>query len=318
MPTLAPRAFALTVPGLGPLLQDEARELGLRPGAVEHDGRADVVVLSHPDPRLRTAEDAFELLAVVRPVRAAAATAAAVHRALRVRGQRYRLVVRVRDESLHRRRDLRDALAHLPWATSDERAEELWCLEVDRSRLLVGRRRRELGTRSAGPRAVDRAGALRPAVAAAMVRLTGRPSGRLLDPCCGTGTIVAAASAIGWSAIGGDVDPGAHRAARAGGVERLLHLDARQLPLADGSIAAVVSNLPFGERYEIPGAPVAWYRRVLQEALRVAPKVVVLAPPSQPFRRALGRLPVDLEASHPLVLLGQPGTIWVIRERRRA
>jgi hypothetical protein len=57
---------------------------------------------------------------------------------------------------------------------------------------------------------------------------------------------------------------------------------------------------------------VAWYRRVLTEALRVAPCAVVLAPPSTPFHQALGRLHVDVQERHDIHLLGRRATIWAL------
>jgi tRNA G10 N-methylase Trm11 len=44
-----------------------------------------------------------------------------------------------------------------------------------------------------------------------MVQLAGVPSGVLLDPCCGSGTILREALEVGWEAVGSDLDPSASR-----------------------------------------------------------------------------------------------------------
>jgi tRNA G10 N-methylase Trm11 len=163
-------------------------------------------------------------------------------------------------------------------------------------------------------RAVERPGALRPVVAAAMIRLVDG-DGTTLDPCCGTGTIAVEASAVGRTALAGDLDPLAVAAATANGVAPVLRLDARRLPLPADSVGAVVTNVPFGRRHLVQGDPVAWYRRVLAEALRVAPQAVVLAASTQPFRQALGKLDVDVSGRHRIELLGNRTTIWDIRRR---
>ena len=77
-----------------------------------------------------------------------------------------------------------------------------------------------------------------------------------------------------------------------------------------------MTNLPFGGQYRVQGLPVAWYRRVLAEASRVAPTVIVLAAPSSPYRQALGRLRLDLRVRHDITRLGKPSTIWALERAR--
>ena len=48
----------------------------------------------------------------------------------------------------------------------------------------------------------------------AMVALAGEPKGLLLDPCCGSGTILGEAIEVGWDAQGVDIDPEAVRTAK--------------------------------------------------------------------------------------------------------
>lgn len=141
----------------------------------------------------------------------------------------------------------------------------------------------------------------------------GRP-GVLLDPCCGTGTILTEAAA-GWSATGGDIDEAAVSGAAVNTGAAVVVLDARRLPFSDDAARAVATNLPFGRQHRVQGLPVAWYRRVLAEAGRVAPTLIVLAAASPPYRQALGRLPLELRARHDIVLLGEAATIWSLERR---
>lgn len=323
--------FATTISGLGHLLAAEAEALGLQPRAVGNDGRDDVVAFRRARwstvSRLRIAERIFVHIAnaaigstarsTVGRLSVDEVTAAllAVGEIERQRRRRVRLVVRLRDERRFTRRALREALARRlgPIVTTKEGATiaELWVLQDGPTRLRVGLRVASLGTMGRPPRVVERPGALRPAVPAAMIRLVEEP-GVVLDPCCGTGTIAVEAAAAGRRAVAGDLDAGAVAAAVANGVASATRLDARRLPFASNGLAAVVTNLPFGRQHVVQGAPVAWYRRALTEALRVASQAVVLAAPTQPFRQALGRVNARLTGQYPLELLGNRTTIWVL------
>ena len=118
----------------------------------------------------------------------------------------------------------------------------------------------------------------------------------LLDPCCGSGTVLAEAAAQGWDPVGGDLDPAAIEATRQnlGRTARHFRADVRRLPLAGASVAAVASNLPFGRRYELQGDPERWFAATLGELARVTRpdgSIVLLVPRSPAFERALARQP---------------------------
>jgi putative RNA methylase family UPF0020 len=280
------QSFVSTVPGLGPFVMREARRLGLSPGRITSDGRADLVAFDRPPPRLATAENTFVALRDVSAIR-----------------KPVRLIVRVQDERRFTRRDLRRRyerrLGRL--ATLDERADELWVLQTRSGHIWLGLRQQRAQSR----RVIEMPGALRPAVAAAMLELVMSP-GLIVDPCCGTGTIPLAAT----NAVAGDVDV---HAARANGVRAVVRADARRVPLRDNAAVAVVTNLPFGRQHVVQGSPVAWYRRVLSEALRVAPQAVVLAAATTPFRQALGRLDAELAGRYEITLLGNRTVMWDVR-----
>ena len=332
-----PALAALTVPGLGPVLVDQARALGLRNGRVEFDGRADVVpIFGTPEglSRVRTAEEVLLLVGDLVARRGAVATAAgldarrlrsALARWLRLNKgshDRVRVVVRVRNEGNFRRRDLRDALAARvaaftgwPADQGSEDGAEVWVLECRPGLFRVGLRLPRLGTRADPRRPFELPGAIRPAVAAAMVHLAGQPEGTLVDPCTGSGTILAEAVRAGWQAVGADTSPGALAAAAINATGRLLRSDVRRQPFRSHKVDVVVTNLPFGVRHAIEGLPVAWYRRALAEAMRVADRAIILAPPSPAFKNALGRTRVEVPARYHLRILGRPASVWVLHNR---
>lgn len=337
-----------------------------------HDGRADVVGCEVPPGRVkalldvRTAEDV--LVEFGRTLRAEgdqpawiakrlwkpARVARAVELWRRLAGGRgtptYRIVVRVLQERSFRRTDLRSALAAVVrsgeprWRPADPAALELWVVEYARGKFLAGIRLSTAEMRQHGGRSAERTGALRPAVAAAMVALasegeegeedresrgaqrgggrdgtraqrSGERRGTLLDPCCGSGTIVAEARAVGWTALGRDIDPDAVSIARRNVRSARFEIgDARELPYDDASIDAVVSNLPFGRQYTVDDQQ-GWQRAVLAEVARVTRPGgrVVLLVPSLPG----SLIPAELrrQQRYPLRLLGTKTTIWVLERR---
>lgn len=124
-------------------------------------------------------------------------------------------------------------------------------------------------------RVAERAGALKPPVAAAMLRLAAVAAGQtVLDPCCGTGTILLEAAAVGAVPAGGDLDAQAVQAARAnmraaGAHFRVDQWDARRLSLPDHSIDAVVSNLPWGRQVMVDDVLADLYDEIAYEIERV-------------------------------------------------
>ena len=346
--------FAATLPGLGTVLRDEAAAQDtLEPDdEVGFDGRADLVFFRvrrgarFPLHGLRLAEDVFVTISDARsgpPARVAASlvTRTGLERALSVRAayvrhlspaMTFRVITRVVDEGRFRRTELRSAVeraigAGRPrWRIADPAELEVWAVEYRRARFVSGLRLSDRRLRQHGEgRARERHGALRPVAAAAMVRLAGARAGRLLDPCCGSGTIVREALAAGWDAQGSDADQQAVDVARANVADAVIQrADARDLPHPDGAFDAVVTNLPFGRQFRPDagrargrpaGADTAarrsagWAHGALREAARVTRpggRVVVLLP-SVPDRAA----GLTLSGCYPLRLLGVPARIWV-------
>ncbi len=122
---------------------------------------------------------------------------------------------------------------------------------------------------------VERPGALKPTVAAAMLRLVDvQPGQRLLDPCCGSGTILIEAALMGASVQGGDNDPEAIKATRenmkdAAVQGQIEQWDARVLPLRDGSNKRIVTNLPWGRQTFVNEELGSFYAQVCSEMERI-------------------------------------------------
>jgi 23S rRNA G2445 N2-methylase RlmL len=216
------------------------------------------------------------------------------------------VIARVLSEREFLRTQLRDALQERVarirprWRPEDPAEMELWALETTGG-WLSGLR---LGRREA--RAVERPGALRPSVAAAMVGLAGTGR-RLLDPFCGSGTIVAAATEDGWSAHGSDVDRSALAVARANTRAPLVVADATSPPFADGTFDAVVSNLPFGKQFAFDGS-LEDALGALRALLSAGGCLVVLTARDASISDAFA-----IERRMDVELLGQPATLWKLR-----
>ncbi len=329
---MASRMVALAVPGLSGIVRDELRALdGVSVGSYGNDGRSDVVLFERgPDAAVDGARTIEDLLVEIGRGRRSdgdnprwiAGRIWRRERARRAVGSRidgratFRVIVRVLQERSFKRTALRDSFTELVrrdcprWRVADPAEIELWVLEYRPGSFVAGVRVSDVSMRQHGGREAERRGALRPTVAAAMVRLAGKPRGALLDPCCGSGTILEEAAARDWQARGSDLDAAALRVARRNARAPLVLADARELPVRDGSAGACVTNLPFGRQYEVEGDPAVWLGRVLAEMTRVTrPKgrVVVLTPsvPKATLPNALREV-----RRAPLVLLGTRTTIW--------
>jgi len=303
------RMFASCAPGLGPLLAAQLSALGgVHIAWTGNDGRADLVSFSAQPSTIPAlsksvtiAEDLFIQIGHARrsdgdrpgwlaqrlcrneQLSTATATAGRVS----VQGT-YRVVVRVLSERSFPRTELRRHFEAVvgrlrpSWRHSDPAANELWVCEYRQGLFVAGLRMTSPSYRQRGGRRVERAGALRPGIAAALVWLAGKPNGVLVDPCCGSGSVLAEAAGAGWEAAGFDVDPEAVAVARENlaGTAIVQSADARRLKLRDGSAGAWVSNVPFGIRHSLPADSPSWFRAVLMESARVVRRegmIVVLS-----------------------------------------
>jgi SAM-dependent methyltransferase len=332
--------FAMAIHGMAPLLSAEIAGLdGVSVRDHGFDGRADVVLFDRPhDPgqrlELDLAEDVF--VEVGRTLRADGDDPrwiakriwghSRVQRALatwsaltgeRAKAPGYRVIVRVLQERSFLRTELRREMArtirasHPQWRMKDPAQLEIWVSEYRPGRFVAGLRVSDPRLRQHGGRAAERPGALRPTLAAAMVRQAGSPPGLLLDPCCGSGTLLAEALAAGWDAHGTDIDTAAVAVARRNVPRALVSAgDVRHIDQPEASVDACVSNLPFGQRFEVGGDMTGWLRAALREMARVTRpggRVVLLAPalPRAAVPRALSQA-----HSYRIRLLGTWTRMW--------
>jgi 23S rRNA G2445 N2-methylase RlmL len=300
----APLFLAHVVPGLDELAWEELHERA--PGARQvatwsgFDRRASALLFRsnadvHDLLALRLAEDVFAVIATapdLPPGRAGLRTierlvaegevepALALHRQTGSRRSSarpaYRVVARAAGETGFRRIDAQRACERAltqrfrRWRlVEDDASLEFW-LQVVGDEAVFALRLSSAEMRHRTYRDASLPAALKPTVAHALVRLARVRRGPLLDPMCGTGTVLAEALELGLAVIGGDVDAGALQAARANlrSTSGLVRWDAGRLSLCDGSVAAVACNLPWGRRHRA-GSLDGLYRRVLAEARRV-------------------------------------------------
>jgi predicted RNA methylase len=126
-------------------------------------------------------------------------------------------------------------------------------------------------------RQVEREGSLPPPIASAMAFMT-RPGDddTILDPVCGSGTLLAEAAgyAPGARLLGADQDLQAVKTARRNlkgfGTAEIDHADARALDLPEASVSLVLANLPFGKQYGDVAENRTLYAEVLGQVRRVA------------------------------------------------
>ena len=129
-------------------------------------------------------------------------------------------------------------------------------------------------------RVCDRPGALNATVASVMASLVRpRPNERVLNLCCGSGTLMIERLGLGaaGSVTGVDVSPDALQCAdvnlRAAGhraAASLARADCARLPLPDNSIDTITADLPFGMLQDGSGDIASLYRSALAESARVA------------------------------------------------
>ena len=118
-------------------------------------------------------------------------------------------------------------------------------------------------------------GSLKPAVAAALLSFAGLTADtRILDPCCGAGTVVIEARLGGATAWGGDTDWQAVTAARFNAAQasvmvNIQRWDASALPVAARSVDCVISNLPWGRAVSTDGSLKTLYQAICEEIQRV-------------------------------------------------
>ncbi len=273
----------------------------------QFDERTSILLFSFGGPStdllsLGTVEDVFALalesdrippersgLSVIRTsIAAAPLLPNAVERGLAVRAKRrgkvtFRVIARKAGDHAYRRVDVQRAveralLDRLPgWRLVEDDAQIEFWVSVVGPRLLLGIRLSDGSMRSHGSRRTELRAALKPTIARAMALLSDpADDDSVLDPMCGSGTILierARAARYGLL-LGGDIDPNAVRAAstNVGPKYKPIEIrqwDARNLPLDEASVSAIITNMPFGKQVGTPEDNATLYPRLIAEWVRV-------------------------------------------------
>ncbi len=231
----------------------------------------------------------------------------------------------------YRRKELADMVTRVvrhrtrrQWrAVREGEQVELWANLLGRE-LLLGMRLSDETMRHRSYQQVHLPASLRPSMAAAMVRLTQpAPDDVFLDPLCGTGTILIERGLYGRHGllVGGDIDQAALMAAQENigpqhKPRELLLWDAQRLPLADGSVDCVASNLPFGKQLSRPRDLPVLYRGLCAEIARLLSsqgRAVLLTSEIRRLRAALEEQQgLVLRRTYSVSLLGQRATIQIV------
>jgi 23S rRNA G2445 N2-methylase RlmL len=168
-----------------------------------------------------------------------------------------------------------EAITGWRYQEDDRQSDSNIRLFIEHERALVGMRLATAPLHRRSYKQEHRPGSLKPSVAAALLFLAQTaPHHTVLDPCCGAGTILVEAAAIGAKAIGGDQEPAAVAAAQsnadaAGITINVQAWDARALPLDNASVDRIVTNLPWGRQVGVESTLADFYRSACAEMERV-------------------------------------------------
>jgi hypothetical protein len=174
-------------------------------------------------------------------------------------------------------------------------------------------------------RVAEREGSLPPTIAAAMAFLANpRDSDRVLDPVCGSGTLLAElhAYAPGAAATGIDLDRHAIAAAR----RNLAHLpqvqlsvgDARSTGLPDATVTLFLGNLPFGKQFGSRSENRQLYPDILRELVRLGRpegwRAILLTSDLEALQAAVAATPgIGVVAKSQVKIRGEAAAIATLR-----
>jgi predicted RNA methylase len=199
----------------------------------------------------------------------------------------------------------------------DDDAPELWAFAIDTAYYLC----RRLYDDRRAYRVQERAGSLPPTIAAAMAFL-GHPAQDdvILDPVCGSGTLLAEAHgfAAGARLLGFDIDGTAigiaKRNLESSGA-MLTRADGRRTGLPPDSVSLLLANLPFGKQFGDRSENAALYAALMAEMHRIGRpgwRAVLLSSDEEALRAAVAGMTVEREfrvqvrGERALLLLSRP------------
>lgn len=208
---------------------------------------------------------------------------------------------------------------------SAQRLVHLFCIEDSYYLALPYRVAAETALRRR--RVAEREGSLPPTIAAAMAFMANpQDADAILDPVCGSGTLLAEANAYapGAPLWGFDSDRAAIAAAR----RNLEHApqaalktgDGRATGLAANVITLFLANLPFGKQFGSPAANRDLYGGILREMLRLGRegdwRAVLLTSDRETLRAAVAATPpLRLASELTIRVRGESATIFLVRPR---
>lgn len=161
-----------------------------------------------------------------------------------------------------------------------------------------------------------------PVVAEVLVRLAKiRPGHRVIDPFCGTGTILLAVRRRAPAArvVGTDHDPHALEIATRNQAHELARAKAEALPYEDRSVDRVVTNIPFGKQVGSHALNRTLYPSFLSELARVLTpdgRAVLLTEDKRLLHQAIQRSALKLVRQRLLKYNGATPTAYVLTRSR--
>jgi hypothetical protein len=174
-------------------------------------------------------------------------------------------------------------------------------------------------------RVAEREGSLPPTIAAAMAFLANpRDSDTVLDPVCGSGTLLAEvhAYAPGASLAGIDLDRHAIAAARRN-LAHILQLrlamgDARSTGLTEGSVTLFLANLPFGKQFGSRPENRQLYPDILRELVHLGRpegwRAILLTSDLEALQAAVAAAPgIGIVAQSQVKIRGEAAVIATLR-----
>ncbi len=151
-----------------------------------------------------------------------------------------------------------------------------------------------------------------------------RDDDTVLDPVCGSGTLLAEVHAYAPAARLRGIDQ--DRQAVAGARRNLAHIselqlavgDARATGLADGSLSLFLANLPFGKQFGSPAQNRLLYQDILRELVRLGRpagwRAALLTSDVEALKAAVAANPgVRPGGATPVKIRGEAATIMLLR-----
>ncbi len=325
-----------TIPGLGRVLLSEMRTARMLDGRAKpttlFQRNHDLIFLQRTakavTPTLRVAEDAQECIVFGR-FKISHAQFDVLSEAMLQRRGAWRVNVSV-DGKTFTRQDLQRFVIQRLRAMEvrideDEGENELNVFAIDESYYICTPRWKAEEVPGRSLRMIERQGALPPTAAAAMAFLAEPKTGEtILDPVCGSGTLLAEAAHMqpGARLIGFDTDAQAVSSAKrnlefADGA-RLERKDGAATGLAAGSVDVFLANLPFGKQFGDKAGNAVLYRRLFDEMIRIGKgttwRAVILTSDDKAVDTAkAGMTGVDFEPRLKVKVRGELARVWIVR-----